>query len=42
MNFQNTLAFAKNLDEHDELKSFKSKFFIQQNKQKDTVYITGN
>lgn len=42
MNFQNTLAFAKNLDEHDELKSFKSKFFIPQHKQKDTVYFTGN
>lgn len=42
MNFKNTLAFAKSLDEQDELKSFKSKFYIPQHKQKDTVYFTGN
>lgn len=42
MNFQNTLAFAKSLDEQDELKNFRSKFYIPQHKQNDTVYFTGN
>lgn len=42
MNFQNTLAFAKQLDQQDELKHFRSKFFIPQHEGKDTVYFTGN
>lgn len=42
MNFQNTQTFAKNLDEQDALKSFRSKFFIPQHEGKDTIYFTGN
>jgi len=42
MNYQNTLAFAQDLDSNDELKSFRSKFFIPQHEGKDTVYFTGN
>lgn len=42
MNYQNTLAFAKRLDEQDALKSFRSKFFIPQHEGKDTIYFTGN
>lgn len=42
MNYQNTLAFAKQLDEQDALKSFRSKFFIPQHEGKDTIYFTGN
>jgi kynureninase len=42
MNYQNTLSFAKTLDEQDELKHFRSKFFIPQHEGKDTVYFTGN
>lgn len=42
MNYQNTLAFAKQTDEQDELKSFRSKFFIPQHEGRDTVYFTGN
>ena len=42
MNYQNTLDFAKGLDEKDVLKSFRSKFFIPQHNGKDSVYFTGN
>jgi kynureninase len=42
MNYENTLAFAKKLDEQDPLKHFRSKFFIPQHKGKDTIYFTGN
>ncbi len=42
MNFQNTLEFAKQLDEQDPLKHFRSKFFIPQHNNKDAVYFTGN
>ncbi len=42
MNFQNTLSFAKQLDEEDALKHFRDKFFIPQHKGKDCVYFTGN
>jgi kynureninase len=42
MNFENNQAFAKTLDEQDELKHFRSKFFIPQHEGKDTVYFTGN
>ncbi len=42
MSFENNLDFAKQLDEKDELKSFRSKFFIPQHEGKDTVYFTGN
>ncbi|HNE93318.1 MAG TPA: kynureninase [Chitinophagaceae bacterium] len=42
MIYQNTLAFAKNLDEQDEIKDFRTKFFIPQHNGRDTVYLTGN
>jgi len=42
MNYQNTLAFAKQLDEQDALKDFRKKFFIPQHEGKDCVYLTGN
>ena len=42
MSYQNTLDFAKGLDEKDSLKNFRSKFFIPQHNGKDSVYFTGN
>ena len=42
MNFENTLQFAKQLDEQDYLKNFRSKFFIPQHNNADTIYFTGN
>jgi kynureninase len=42
MSFQNTLAFAKSLDEQDPLKKFRSRFFIPRHNGKDCVYFTGN
>ncbi len=42
MNYQNTLAFAKELDNNDSLKDFRKKFFIPQHEGKDCVYFTGN
>ena len=42
MDFQNSQLFAKNLDENDALKSFRSKFFIPQHQGKDAIYFTGN
>jgi len=42
MNYQNTLAFAKELDGSDPLKDFRQKFFIPQHEGKDCVYLTGN
>ncbi len=42
MIFGNTLAFAKELDNNDPLKSFRFKFFIPQHNGKDSVYFTGN
>ena len=42
MNFQNTLSFAKHLDEDDSLKHFKERFLIPQYNGKDCIYFTGN
>ena len=42
MNFQNSQAFAQHLDNRDELKAFRSKFFIPQHQGKDSIYFTGN
>ncbi len=42
MNFQNTAAFAKELDENDILKSFRDKFYIPIINGKESVYFTGN
>ncbi len=42
MEHQNTLAYAKELDNKDELRSFREKFHIPQHNGKDMVYFTGN
>lgn len=42
MNYQNTLAFAKELDANDSVKEFRQRFFIPQHEGKDCVYFTGN
>ena len=42
MNYQNTLEFAKSLDDKDSLKNFRGKFFIPQHEGKDCIYFTGN
>ena len=42
MSLQNTLGFAKELDDKDSLKHFRQKFFIPQHEGKDCVYLTGN
>jgi kynureninase len=40
--FENSLEYAKNLDNQDSLKEFRSRFFIPQHNNKDLVYFTGN
>ena len=42
MNVENTLNFAKQLDEQDELKSFREKFYFPQHEGKNCIYLTGN
>jgi len=42
MNYQNSLTFARLLDEQDPLKDFRSKFFIPQHNGRDCIYLTGN
>jgi kynureninase len=42
MDFENSIAFARQLDEQDALKDFRKKFFIPQHKGKDCIYFTGN
>jgi kynureninase len=42
MKYQNTLAFAKQLDRTDPLKSFRSKFHLPVINGKSTIYFTGN
>jgi kynureninase len=42
MNFQNTLSFARQLDEQDTLKHFRDKFFIPQHNGEDCIYFAGN
>ncbi len=40
--FENTLKFARQLDEEDELKDFRNRFHIPQFNGKDCIYLTGN
>lgn len=40
--FQNTAAFAKQLDDADELKNYRNQFYIPQHNGADMVYFTGN
>jgi kynureninase len=42
MSFENTLEFAKRLDEQDSLNIFRDKFYIPQHNGKDCIYLTGN
>jgi len=42
MSYQNSLEFAKMMDEKDPLKDFRDRFFIPQHNGKDCVYFTGN
>jgi kynureninase len=42
MIFQNTIEFAKNLDKHDLLKTFRDRFYIPHHNGRDCVYLTGN
>jgi kynureninase len=42
MIYQNTLAFASQLDEQDPLKDFQSKFLVPKHKGKDVIYFCGN
>ena len=42
MQYQNTLAFARQLDEQDPLKAFRNIFLIPQHNGRDTIYLCGN
>ncbi|MGC4103118.1 kynureninase [Ferruginibacter sp.] len=42
MQFENTLDFAKNLDEKDSLKHFRDRFYIPIINGREAVYFTGN
>ena len=42
MTFENSIDFAKKLDEQDPLKEFRSQFLFPQHEGKPVVYFTGN
>jgi len=42
MEYQNSLAFAIQLDEQDPLKDFRSQFLVPQHNGKDAIYFCGN
>lgn len=42
MNFSNTLEFAQQLDQQDQLHHFRDRFYIPQVNGKDSIYFTGN
>ncbi len=42
MQFENSLAFARKMDQKDPLRSFRSKFFIPKVNGKTSIYFTGN
>ncbi|WP_281765707.1 kynureninase [Neptunitalea lumnitzerae] len=42
MQFQNTLAFARELDQQDELKPYRQEFHFPKIQGKDVIYFTGN
>ena len=42
MKFENTLTFARELDEHDALKACREQFHFPQVNGKDVIYFTGN
>ena len=42
MQFQNTLSFAQQLDQEDELAVYRKEFIFPQHQGKDVIYFTGN
>ena len=42
MNFENTIEFARGLDRHDFLKTYRDRFFIPHQNGRDCIYFTGN
>jgi kynureninase len=42
MDYQNSIAFAKELDAADRLRDFRNQFFIPQHNNKDAIYFNGN
>lgn len=42
MHYENTLAFAKKMDENDPLKAYRDRFYIPKVNGKDSFYFTGN
>lgn len=42
MEYKNSLGFAQEMDEQDELKDYRSKFYIPVIDGKETIYFTGN
>lgn len=42
ISWENTIDFARSLDAQDPLKQFRSRFFIPQHNNQDSVYFTGN
>ncbi|HVS91752.1 MAG TPA: kynureninase [Mucilaginibacter sp.] len=42
MTYENSLEFAKKLDEQDELKHFRSEFLFPQHRGEDVIYLCGN
>ena len=42
MQFQNTLSFAQQLDQEDELASWRNEFIFPQHQGKNVIYFTGN
>lgn len=42
MTFQNTLAFAQQLDAQDELKNYRNEFIFPQHNNQNVIYFTGN
>ncbi len=42
MNFDNTLAFVREMDRNDPLQHFREQFFIPQHAGADCIYLTGN
>lgn len=42
MQIENTLAFAQQMDEQDELRSYRDQFYFPQHQGRDSVYFTGN
>jgi len=42
MHYENTAAFATQMDNEESLTAFRDKFYIPQHNNQDTVYLTGN